>query len=290
MKTANTTTLACLCLLVMACTKETATPPTTLTEEASIREIAQIEVVLHELEGLYFNHTYQLYLKDESGRIDSHRPEYNHFAGIGDCANLDLNTDQNTLSLDFGEGCEDNFGQTRSGKISIGYTYADDRTGNKATISLKDYGFQKLLVDGKIQLERMADSPGADLKNYALSFTDMVITQSNTNQTAFYGNRTLVLTDFEDANPRTATLNVIQSISGTLSDGSSFSKNTRNGLIFLSQCWSAGTYFPNQGSESYRINNQPYSIDINSGCSYIFNVTTDSEERFEVNLSNSFSN
>lgn len=279
-----------LILLLWTCKESPAPSNQTLSAEAAIREIAQTEILIHELEGLYFNHTYQLYLKDENGRIESHRPEYNHFAGIGDCATLNINTSQNILEIDFGEGCEDSFGNWRSGKLVIDYTYADDRTGNQTNIKLEDYSFQHLLVDGQISIERLADNSTEEAKTYELNFTNISVTTEETNQTAFSGTRTMVLIDYENAVPRTATLNVIQAVSGTLSDGTNFSKDTSNSLIFYSTCWSEGTYFPSQGNEQYTIDDERFTVEPSGHCGYAFNATNTKEETFQIDLSRPISN
>ena len=149
-----------------------------------------------------------------------HETDYfNFFTGLGNCATLNLDADNNVLVLDLGIGYEDLFGTKRSGWITISYLSSFDNLQNQLDISFNNHNYQETAVEGSIEITKVLEDSSIFIDGYESSFSNL-ITSSNTTQLTSSGSRLLTLRDnttvTTSTEDRRAILTMINNFSGTV--------------------------------------------------------------------------
>ncbi len=289
-----TSFLALLLILFSSCGNDDNPDSNQLENEPAIRSILSAEIIMHDVEGLVLNSLFIVKNQDPRGNANTHTPsEFNFFTGFGSCASLDLDTDNNVLVIDFGAGCEDQFGITRSGQISMSYLSSFNNLQNEIDISFNNYQYQETSVAGSIEIIKVLEESSTYIDGYESAFTDLIITNLST-QLTLSGTRTFALqdntADAVSTQDRRAILSINNNLSGSAND-LPFSSINNQSITNTSDCWHESVIFPTSGAMRITLDNSDYNIDfsrsannLSNSCDYELAVVDPSENEFYISL------
>lgn len=256
--------------------------PSTIEETYNIpkgvKESLAYEHMIHEVEGIVFNMLNSLHERDK-GEIETHA-DYNVFAGRGECATQQLDTDLNLLVLNYSDGCTDDFQKFRSGSIEISYTDPLDQIGNTLQVTLDNYRFSGLGLEGQIRIENISQTNSNDAKSYSISFTNLELS-INGEISLHTGNRSVEYIKEDGSQYETTTLEyrTTNNIEFEISGGQVFSFETASTHINNFDCWLNQQFLPKRGTSLLKSPNQDIEIDYDTGlCDYSLYIQVGNEE------------
>lgn len=264
-------------ILIFGCSKEDPTP--TIEEQLQIpegiKEPLAFEYMIHDVEGIVFNLLYSLHARDQ-GVVSTHE-DYNVFAGRGDCAKQELDTNLKTIILDYGNGCTSDSQIIRQGLIELNYSDPEDQIGNIITVDLKNYQLNGLGLNGQARIENISQSNSTDAKRYSLSFSNLELTV-NSESSIFTGNREISYTKGNGSQFETTELDYFTSnnYSYIIPRNKTFNLSTSATLLNTFNCWLNEKYFPKSGILTIQEEGQVETIttDFGSGaCDYDLLIT-----------------
>lgn len=260
-------------LLLFGC-KDDPTP--SIEEEfdipVAVKEPLVFEYLIHDVEGIVFNMLFDLHERDQ-GEAATHA-SYNIFDGRGECADQDLNTDNNRLSLNFKDGCLDDSERYRQGQITIDYSDPLNRPGTIIDVTLTGYLINQVGLNGTLRIENISQTNSDDVKTYQLSFSNLELS-IKTESSIFSGTRNIHY-EKEDGNVfETTELTYLTSsnLSLTLQNGNEYAVSTPTSMNHAFSCWKGYAYFPFSGKQIIEGNNTQTEIDY-IGCNYTFDIKT----------------
>lgn len=278
---------AFILLLLFSC-KTDVTPEPTIEETFDIpkgvKEALAFEYMIHDVEGIVFNMFYSLHTRDQ-GVISTHA-DFNIFSQRGNCAFQNLNPDTNQLILNFGTGCTDDLERLRKGAIEIAYTDPNDQIGNIMTITLSDYFYSTLGLDGQITIENISQTNNEDARTYSISFSNLQLT-INTETSTFTGARNIDYEKIDGAQFENtqADYRTINNFSYETQGGESYELATTSTAINSFACWLNKYYLPRSGEQTITSANADIEIDFGNGfCDYNLLIKTGNEESRDFDL------
>lgn len=279
-----------ICLFtITACDQQSGSkmvePSLTLAQEIS--SSAYVNIALHDIETIVLNHLFFIENNDLNGapKSESHLTGLNDFQGIGSCAGINLDTDLNTLTLDFGDGCEDQYGTLRSGQLSIEYESSGNPVGNNIKIRTTNFRLAGIEITGEFNWEKTSEEPTQYLESYINQIAEMRISV-NDNNLVITGNRSFVYTQNIQGNhdsPNSAFLSIENNISGTINESTLQLRG--NSTDYSASCWLNAAIFPSIGNENLTVNNREFELTF-SACNYSFEVRDEDGNNFEIDLRN----
>jgi hypothetical protein len=277
MQAKSTVKFIIVSILVFGCSKVNPIP--TVEEQFDIpegvKEPLAFEFMIHDVEGIVFNLLHSLHERDQ-GVVSTHE-DYNVFAGRGECANQQLDTNLNILLLNYGNGCTDDSQKIRRGQIELNYSDPDDKIGNVVTVVLRNYHLNGLGLHGQIRIENISQTNSTDAKRYSLSFSNLELT-INSESSIFTGNREVNYAKKNGSQFETTELDYFASNNYRfeISGQKAFNLSTPSTLLNTFNCWLNETYFPKSGAFSIQevAQKETTSIDFGSGaCDYGLLIT-----------------
>ncbi len=195
------------------------------------------------------------------------------------CATITHDRENNTISIDFGDGCEDNRGTVRSGSILITYTGPRIIPGNSVTTTFENYYVDSVLVQGTRVVENTTSS--LDTISLQVSLTDGSLTWPD--GTSASREATRVRKFFLDAEDN-ITSTVTGGASGVNRLGTSYTSSITTELVFSQSCQLYRV--PISGSiEITTSNENTLVVDYGDGeCDRLATFTFNDGEPREVNL------
>lgn len=273
----STVTFIIISILTLGCSK--VDPILTVEEQFDIpqgvKEPLAFEFMIHDVEGIVFNLLHSLHERDQ-GVVSTHE-DYNVFAGRGECANQQLDTDLNILLLNYGNGCTDDSQKIRRGQIELNYSDPDDKIGNVVTVVLRNYHLNGLGLNGQIRIENISQTNSTDAKRYSLSFSNLELT-INSESSIFTGNREVNYAKNNGNQFETTELDYFASNNYRfeISGQKAFNLSTPSTLLNTFNCWLNEAYFPKSGAFSIQevAQKETITIDFGSGtCDYSLLIT-----------------
>jgi hypothetical protein len=134
-------------------------------EELSVTEKSTITDNTADEELHFFEET--IALNGEGGRTSA-----------GECVVTTRDLQSKTITLDFGTGCEGNFGRERSGKVFILFTGDFDTKTSGREITFENYVVNTRAIDGKIKLSTTTQN-GAGNPTHTRELIDFSVTFQN---------------------------------------------------------------------------------------------------------------
>ncbi len=191
------------------------------------------------------------------------------------CANVIHDSENQTITIDFGDGCEDPRGRVRSGIINISYTGRRFQPGSVITTTFDNFSVDGIKVEGTrtvINITEIVDnhlsSPkfSITLDGGKLTWPDGTFATRNIDRV-----RTWVraLNPVDDENHVDGTAN------GINKEGVEYSMGITETLVFKRRCRFEGRVFiPVSGIKEVNKGGQRYVVDFGNGtCDNIISVT-----------------
>ena len=121
------------------CQQDTETSGPVTSDVQDAQNEAVTESVFEDLDDVtYYGDVYTT----ENGRIANDEESPIH------CANVSIDRESKTITIDFGDGCQDPFGRVRSGKIIITFTDHLFMPGAQQTVTFENYSVDSIQVEG----------------------------------------------------------------------------------------------------------------------------------------------
>lgn len=201
------------------------------------------------------------------------------FGRLLECAEVERDTTTNTITIDFGDGCEDHHGTLRSGKIIVQYSGAKREPGSYRKVTFDNFKLDSILVEGVRTMTNATDTTVSDvyvfetkLEGGKLTFTDgSVATREAAHVRTLYKG--------ESMDEDYATLS--GGASGVLQDGTEYSSTILEDLVFSKSC---RTHVPVSGVKEMISGDNTVVMDFGDGaCDNLVEVTTNGEtETIEI--------
>lgn len=192
-----------------------------------------------------------------------------------ECAEIENDTVNKVVTIDFGDGCEDKDGTLRSGKIFIEYNYRKHVPGAYRIITFEDFFIDSVGVEGVRSMTNVTDTTSEDsgiafettLVGGKLTFPDgTTITREAAHLRTLYKGA-----EWQD---QYATLT--GEASGTLQDGTAYSCTILEALVYKRACRGGGVRIPVAGIKEIMIGERTVLMDFGDGeCDRLVDVTTD---------------
>lgn len=199
-------------------------------------------------------------INDALGTVDDAMD--GNFDGIGNgrveaCGTINLNFQQRAVSIDFGSGCEGNFGRKRAGKITVNFTDA------QRTILFQNYVTENYTISGTITVSNITKS--GNIISYTTTASNLVVSILDKKVTITSLQRKTEVN--LGANPKRIIDNEVKitgTVVGTNSNGEGFSTEITSAITIKQACFQSGIFYPVSGVLVVKINNKP-TITINYG-------------------------
>ena len=211
---------------------------------------------------------------DTGGRIEQD--------DILDCATVTHDRENNTVTIDYGDGCEGPGGRIRAGKILI--TYNDHRLvpGAFRETTFEDFSIDGVLVEGTRRVENISESTD-DHPTFSITLTGGKLTFEDETTVTREAARTR--TWIRANNPIDDEAQVEGNASGSRRDGVTYSMEIIERLIYKRACWARGVYVPVSGVKQFTSGDNVAIVDYGDGeCDYLATVTVNDGEPFEITL------
>jgi hypothetical protein len=191
-----------------------------------------------------------------------------------DCADVTRDTVNQTITIDFGEGCEDRRGVVRSGKIQVVYNGTHREPGSYKIITFEDFVIDSIQVEGTRTATNVTDTTQEDgltvyetsLVGGKLTFADgtTITREANHTRTKYHG---------ETREDSYATLT--GSASGTLQDETDYNMEITTEILISGAC---GLHVHVSGVKEFVAGETAVTIDFGDGtCDNLADVTINGE-------------
>ncbi len=189
---------------------------------------------------------------------------------ISRCAEVTHDTDNKTITVDFGEGCEGPGGKIRSGKIIITYTDRKNVAGSIWVYTLEDFTVNGIELEGTKTITNITEEEGNStfhkvLENGKATWPDESFATREMDKT---------FTWIKSEDPADSEFHVDGSANGTSKNGGSYEMEILETLIFKRACRRAGVHVAIAGIKSVVRGDDEATIDFGDGeCDNLVTVT-----------------
>ena len=202
------------------------------------------------------------------------------------CATVTHDQEAQTITIDFGEGCEGPYGKTRSGVIFITYTGKRFIPGSQWTISFQDFYIDDRHIEGTRSVENISETTD-EYPKFHITLTEGKVTWEDGTFATREVDRIRVW--IREMRPMDDETHILEGsvASGINRDGFSYSSTVLNDLIYKRVCrGSNSARIPVQGIKEVIIGDETHLVDFGDGeCDNIVSITANGETT-EVDLSN----
>ncbi|MDX1628158.1 MAG: hypothetical protein R3345_05630, partial [Fulvivirga sp.] len=216
---------------------------------------------------------------NSGGRLAESAPEDDRF-----CGNFSFTGDKSagTIVIDFGDGCEDQRGNIRTGKIFIQYQGGRLMPGSTVTTTLEDFTFNNVAVEGTRTLKNISES----LEEYpvfqitltggSLTWPDGTVATREVDRVRVWVNA---------PNPINDEHHVTGTATGITRRGVNYSMEVTDTLVYKRSCrLSSRGRIPVAGTKVITTDNRVITIDFGNGdCDKIVDILVDGNQE-EVTL------
>lgn len=158
------------------------------------------------------------------------------------CATVTKDTENKTVTIDFGDGCVGPYGRERSGKIIIAYSGVVGDSISNRIITFENYFVNHREVSGTIGLRDIAINDAGNLQS-TKHLADLKVTFPNGEYVVFNGSRTReLLSGYADNDPSNNVYKITGSISGQSTTGRSFTDEITTPIIANWSCAAVGNF------------------------------------------------
>lgn len=201
------------------------------------------------------------------------------------CATVAHDKEAQTITIDFGDGCEGPYGKIRSGIIFITYTGKRFIPGSQWTVTFQDFYIDDRHIEGTRSVENVSEVMD-DYPKFHIMLTDGKVTWEDGTFATREVDRFRVW--IRASNPMEDEKHILEGsiASGINKEGLSYSSSVLADLIYKKAC--RGTYssrIPVQGIKEVVIGDETHLVNFGDGeCDSIVTITANGETT-EVDLS-----
>ena len=191
------------------------------------------------------------------------------------CAEITHDTENKTITIDFGEGCEGPGGKIRSGKIIITYTDRKYVPGAVWIYTLEDYTVNGIALEGTKTISNVTGT-----ESDYLSFNKLLEGGKATWPDGSFATREVnkTFTWIRATRPINDEFHVEGSANGVTKNGVTYEVDIVSTLIYKRKCRRAGVHIAVQGLKSVVKDGEEILVDFGDGdCDNLVTVTKNGE-------------
>lgn len=203
--------------------------------------------------------------------------------GFGECAVVEKDTVNQTIIIDFGDGCEGRRGRSRSGQIIITFDGDRETVGSFRSMTFENYFVDSMQIEGTrthtiLDIDENGNKTiSSKTEGGRITFSDGTFAKRDAETVRFR---------FRGESLEDSYSTLEGSASGINADGLEYSMSIDNTIIIQGACIASGTGFvPVSGVKSFTNGESQMIIDYGDGtCDNIATVNTDGvSEEIELN-------
>lgn len=194
------------------------------------------------------------------------------------CANVTHDSENQTITIDFGDGCEDPRGRVRAGIINISYTGRRFQPGSVITTTFDNFSVDGIKVEGTRTVTNITEIVDNHLSSPKFSITLDGGKLTWPDGTFATRNIDRVRTWIRALNPIDDENHVDGTANGINKEGVEYSMMITESLVFKRRCRFEGSrvFIPVSGIKEVNRGGQIYVVDFGNGtCDNIISVTHD---------------
>jgi hypothetical protein len=158
------------------------------------------------------------------------------------CATVTKDTDNKTITIDFGAGCVGPYGRERSGKIIVAYSGIVGDSLSNRIVTFEDYFVNNKEISGTIELRDIEINDGGNLQS-TKKLVDLKIAFPNGEYVVFNGSRTReLISGYADSDPSNNVYKITGSVSGQSTTGRIFTHEITTPIIADWSCAAGGNF------------------------------------------------
>lgn len=209
----------------------------------------------------------------EAGMEDIQSNERRDRDLILECATVEHDTATNTITIDYGDGCEGPGGRIRKGKVIITYDGRRFEPGSSRIVTLDEFYLDSVKVEGTRTITNISESI-EDNPTFSITLRGGKVTMPDGRFATREADHQR--TWFRANNPREDYSTVDGEASGVTLNGSNYSVVISETLIFKRSC--VRVFVPVQGVKVFTVGEEEAIVDYGDGtCDTIVTVTRDGE-------------
>lgn len=197
-----------------------------------------------------------------------------------ECAEVIHDEENQTVTIDYGDGCEGPNGRIRRGQVIIEYNERRLIPGAFRRVTLQDFSVDNVLIEGTRTVtnvsESITDSPSFEitLVGGKVTFEDETTATRDASRTRTW---------FRASNPLADETSVEGGSSGTRRDGASYSVEILERLVYKRGCRVARVFIPVSGIKQITSGDNVAIINYGDGeCDRLVTVTINGETTIET--------
>lgn len=204
----------------------------------------------------------------EAGRTDGHWRRH-----LPDCAEVTHDPDAQTITIDFGDGCETRGGKLISGSIFVTYTARKFLPGSIITSEFQDFYVDRKKIEGKRTSENISESLEANpsfhvmLEGGKITFEDGTFATKEADKTTVW---------IREANPLNDEFHILDgsTTNGVNKAGTTYSTLVTSTIVYKNICKLEGIHAPVAGVKEITLGDATGTIDFGDGeCDNLATVT-----------------
>lgn len=190
-----------------------------------------------------------------------------------DCAEVTKDTINQVVTIDFGDGCENNKGTVKSGKIIVTYSGERGEPGATKVVTFEDFFIDSVQVEGVRTVTNISDTTVEGLKVYETSLVGGKLTFSDGTTITREANHTR--TKYRTENTEENYASLTGNASGTLQDGTAYTMDIVTEILITGAC---DIKVPVSGVKEFVAGENTVTVDYGDGtCDNLAEVTTNGE-------------
>lgn len=269
-----------LILIISACSENDPAPQVIESEIDDATAEAYVDYAEDDVNEMVIDLMDDIRLGEAGGQAANGNNRFRPFVGKISCADISINLDEKSITLDFGEGCESADGVTRSGIIMISFTDARHVAGAVITTTFENYQVNDISIEGTRTLTNISDGTERQ-RAFEITIENGKVVFPDDSYRTFSGTRTRIW-DFDETS-REVTLTVTGEKSGINRNSEEFVNTITEALVFKNSCRRVGTKVAVSGERSISRAASTYTINYGEGeCDNEVTVTLPNGDVIEV--------
>ncbi len=270
LKTATLSLVLAFTMVLVSCDSEDAVNPLSDSSDISSNEEV-VDGYFEDTDDVVFEANDQLNIPGNGRVLMDNRN------ALTRCAEITHDTENNTITVDFGDGCEGPGGKVRAGKIIITYTDRKYIPGAEWVYTLENYSVNEIALEGIKTITNVSVSLDDNL-SFNKVLTGGKATWPDGSSATREVNKTV--TWVRESNPINDEFHVEGEASGVSKDGVAYEIDILSTLIYKRMCRREGVHVAVQGLKSITKGDSEVLIDFGDGeCDNTVTVTKEGESQ-----------
>lgn len=198
------------------------------------------------------------------------------FGRLSDCVEIDRDTINHVITLDFGDGCEGPYGTVRKGVVKIAYSDVRNVPGAYRTVTFENFFVDSVGVEGTRTITNISEEDDSLSRSFEIALVAGKLTFADETTITRSGNH--VRTSHISADKSEAYSTLTGEASGTLRNGDSYTVTIVEEIVYSAGCREEHVVIPVSGVKEIVSGDNLVTIDFGDGtCDNLVEITINGE-------------